>query len=115
MLKIDRSAFLALALGMNLGGCYSSPPPQQTMGNTTRSMPGPTSETAYAAPHNECVGWTPTGECSQWEAATAPQNECVGWTPTGECNKWDAAVAPQNECVGWTPTGECNKWEPRHE
>jgi hypothetical protein len=114
MLKIDRNAFLALALGMNLGACYTSPSPQPTMGNQTRPMPGPVSETAYAAPHNECVAWTPTGECNKWQAS-APHNECVGWTPTGECNKWDTAVAPQNECVAWTPTGECSKWEPRHE
>ncbi len=111
MLKIDRGAFLALALGMNLGACYSSsPPPQQPMGNgAARTMVGPTAETAYA-PHNECVGWTPAGECTDWQAA-APHDECTGWTPTGECNQW----APVNECVGWTPTGECNQWEPRHE
>jgi hypothetical protein len=84
MLKIDRKAFLALALGMSVGGCYTSNPPPAV---------GPATSPAPAA------------------APAAPQDECIGWTPTGECNKWE----PTQECVGWTPTGECNKWEPYHE
>ena len=102
MLKIDRQAFLALAMGMNLGACYVSsppPPPQQP-----RQMPGPANEMA------------PTGE-----GAMAPADECVAWTPTGECNRWEprneggGMMAPAQECIAWTPTGECNKWEPRKE
>jgi hypothetical protein len=100
MLKIDRQGFLALALGMQLGACYTSsttPPPSG--GGGQKMMP--TSE------------MSPTGE-----SAMAPAQECVGWTPTGECNKWEPrneAMAPAQECIGWTPTGECNKWEPRNE
>jgi hypothetical protein len=121
MLKIDRHAFLALALGMNLGACYTaSPPPSSSMGNQQRSMPGPTSEAGYG-PVQECVGWTPAGECNQWEPrqeAMAPVQECVGWTPAGECNQWapgGEAFAPVQECVAWTPANECSRWEPRSE
>lgn len=121
MLKIDRHGFLALALGMNLGACYTSAGMQSSSMGQQRSMPGPTGEEAYA-PAQECVGWTPTGECNQWqpvqEAAYAPAQECVGWTPTGECSRWEPrqeAFAPTQECVGWSPTGECSRWEPRRE
>ena len=102
MLKIDRQAFLALAMGMHLGACYTSPstPPP---GQPRQAMPGPSNE----------MGMSPTGE------GMAPADECVGWTPTGECNKWEprneGGYMPTQECVGWTPTGECNKWEPRNE
>ncbi len=102
MLKIDRQAFLALAMGMNLGACYvSSPPPQQPRQTT---MPGPANEMA------------PTVE----GGSMAPADECVNWTPTGECNRWEprnegGMMAPAQECIAWTPTGECNRWEPRKE
>ncbi len=98
-LKVDRQGFLALALGMQLGGCFVSTTPAPP--STPRNMPGPSNEMA------------PTGE------AMAPAQECTGWTPTGECNRWEprgeAVMAPAQECVGWTPTGECSKWEPRRE
>ena len=118
MFKIDRKAFLALALGMSAGGCYvSTPPPagyypQPAPSPQAAPTPGGEPASRAAAPQDECVGWTPTGECNQWEPmAAAPQDECVGWTPTGECNRWE----PTQECVGWTPTGECNQWEPYRE
>jgi hypothetical protein len=115
MLKIDRKAFLALALGMSVsGGCYvaATPPPQPGYYPRPAGPPPPSGD-PMAAPHEECIGWAPTGECTQWDqgGAAAPQDECVGWTPTGECNRW----APTQECVGWTPTGECNRWEPYRE
>jgi hypothetical protein len=114
MLKIDRKAFLALALSMSAGGCYSANPPPAAY---PRAAPAPApgeaeGQGAMAAPHEECVGWTPTGECNQWEdMPAAPQDECVGWNRAGECNRWD----PPRKCVSWTPTGECNDWEPSHE
>jgi hypothetical protein len=126
MLKIDRQGFLALALGMNLGACYTNPPPSNMgPGGGGYGQPmqtAPTSEASYA-PSQECVGWTPAGECSQWAPrheghGMAPVAECIGWTPAGECNQWDqggGGMAPANECIGWTPTGECNRWEPRRE
>ena len=99
MLKIDRQGFLALAMGMQLAGCYTSPSTPPPAGG--RKM----------MPTNEMA---PTGETGM-----APAQECVGWTPTGECNKWEprneGGMAPVQECVAWTPTGECNKWEPRNE
>ena len=95
MLKIDRKAFLALALGMSAGGCYVSTPPPA--GYYPQPAPSP-----QAAP-------TPAGAPAPRTAA--PQDECIGWTPTGECNRWE----PTQECVGWTPTGECNQWEPYRE
>ncbi len=114
MLKIDRKAFLALALGMSAGACYVSPSPPPAAyprQAPAQAQPG-ADQPPSAAPQDECVGWTPTGECNQWESmAAAPQDECIGWTPTGECNAW----APTQECVGWTPTGECNQWEPINE
>jgi len=72
MLKIDRHGFLALAMGMHLGACYTSsaPPPAnpqpQTMPGPSNEM-APTGEGAMMAPAQECVGWTPAGECNQWE------------------------------------------------
>jgi hypothetical protein len=111
MLKIDRKAFLALALGMSMGGCYTSSPPPAAYPQAGPAQP-PAYQSPRTAPHAECIGWTPAGECNEWESmAAAPQDECIGWTPTGECNAWE----PTQECVGWTPTGECNKWEPYHE
>jgi hypothetical protein len=112
MLKIDRKAFLALALGMSVGGCYvNTNPPPGPRPQMAPAQPQPP-QGPQVAPQQECVGWTPTGECNEWEAmAAAPQDECIGWTPTGECNQWQ----PTQECVGWTPTGECNRWEPYHE
>src|SRR6187402_3630909 len=113
MLKIDRKAFLALALGMSVGGCYTNPPPAaypQPQGQPMQAEPPYQGQSA--APQDECVGWTPTGECNQWESmAAAPQDECVGWNRAGECNRWE----PARECVGWTPTGECNQWQPYRE
>jgi hypothetical protein len=101
MLKVDRQAFLALALGMQLAGCYTSTTPMggQPMGQP-RQTPGPANEMAPSH-----------------EGHMAPAQECTGWTPTGECNKWEPRneMAPAQECTGWTPTGECNKWEPRKE
>ena len=50
MLKIDRTAFLALALGMNLAGCASSKPATGPASNTTttdKSM-APTQEGGMA-------------------------------------------------------------------
>lgn len=93
MLKIDRQAFLALALGMNLGGCYTSAQPAAIGRSTTAPQPA---VRRGMAPVQECVEWTPAGECSRWE----PQQE---------------AYAPTNECTGWTPAGECNQWEPHNE
>jgi hypothetical protein len=88
MLKIDRSAFLALALGMNLGACGGSATPAPAnpgSGPTTKATPGPTSESMAMAPHNECIGWDPKGECTKW----APTEECVAFDPKGECTKWE--------------------------
>jgi hypothetical protein len=66
MLKIDRQAFLALALGMNLGACYTQASGTAGVGPQPRVMPQPTAEAGYG-PAQECVGWTPSGECNQWE------------------------------------------------
>ena len=115
MLKIDRQAFMALALGMNLGACFSSSAPAgtspammekggQPAGDpTTQGGMTPTTE-AGMAPTRE-GGMAPTGEGGM----VAPREECVNWNPKGECTQ----VAPTQECVGWSPTGECTKWEPR--
>ena len=93
MLKIDRTAFLALALGMNLAGCYTkSTATTGTPGSNTgmtKKMPPPTHEGMAVGPHNECVEFSPTGECTRWE----PTEECVQFDPTGECTKWE----PQGE------------------
>jgi hypothetical protein len=111
-MKIDRQGFLALALGLNAVGCYVSSPPPTYMGPPGRppaaSAPAPAVEAA-SGPTQECVGWTPAGECNLWEPLQGyqPTQECVGWTPAGECNQWQ----PADECVGWTPAGECNRWE----
>jgi hypothetical protein len=89
MLKIDRKAFLALALGMNLGACGGKAAPASTTTTEQKGTMSPTGEGMAAAPHNECIEFTPTGECTKWE--------------------------PTQECVAFSPTGECQKWEPRHE
>ena len=93
MLKIDRNAFLALALGMSVGGCYvAAPPPQQPGYYPRASAPPPGGMDPMAAPQEECVGWTQAGECNEWAQpgdTAAPQDECVNWTPTGECNRWE--------------------------
>jgi hypothetical protein len=92
MLKIDRNAFLALALGMNLAACASAKPATGPASNNTTSdkAMAPTQEGGMAvAPHNECVAYSPTGECTKWE----PTQECVAWSPTNECTKWE----PRNE------------------
>lgn len=113
--RINREGFLALALGMNAVGCYvSSPQPSyftQPSPPAPPPPPAPADEAAYQ-PTQECVGWTPAGECNLWEPRQEyePTSECTGWTPTGECNAWQ----PADECVGWTPAGECNRWEPRY-
>ena len=118
MLKIDRQAFLALALGMNLGACYTQASGTAGYGTQPRVMPQPTAEAGYGGPAQECVGWTPSGECNQWEprneVGMSPTQECIQWDPSGECTDWDQ-IEPAQECVGWTPAGECNRWEPRRE
>lgn len=85
-MKIDRAVFLALALGANAcgGGASSAPATTPKDPVTTVSKTGPTTEAAVA-PHNECVGWDPKGECNKWE----PTKECVAWGPTNECSKWE--------------------------
>jgi hypothetical protein len=84
MLKIDRKAFLALALGMNLGACGGKQTPAPS-NNETKSMPGPTNESMAVAPHNECIDWDPKGECIKWQ----PTEECTAWDPKGECTKFE--------------------------
>lgn len=69
-------------------------------------------EAAIVAAGDGCTQWDATGECIGW-AAPAPTQECVGWTPAGECNAWQPVAevyAPVSECVGWDPSGECIQW-----
>jgi len=116
MLKIDRQAFLALALGMNLGACFTSSAPAQTGPEITnpddKGGGGPTAE--GTAPTTES-GMAPTregGMAPTREGGTvAPTQECMKWNPKGECTQ----VAPTQECVAWSPTNECTKWQPRRE
>ncbi|MEJ7602819.1 MAG: hypothetical protein WKG01_33335 [Kofleriaceae bacterium] len=107
MLKIDRQAFLALALGMNLGACFSSSAPAGTSPAMMEKGGQPSGDPTTQG------GMTPTTESgmapTREGAMVAPREECVSWNPKGECTQ----VAPQQECVGWSPTGECTKWEPR--
>ncbi len=113
MLTFDRQTFLALAFGLHAGACGSTTPAPTPIGNQTVET-APAQETSMA-PAQECIGWTPAGECNEWmpagEAAYAPATECMGYSPAGECNQWE----PVQECVGWTPTGECNAWQPANE
>lgn len=115
-MKIDRQAFLSLAMGMQLGGCYVTPATSGSAYPQQQRPMAPQPTTEAHAPTQECVAWTPAGECYQWAQATshAPVQECVGWAPSGECVQWDN-VGPTQECIGWTPTGECNRWEPYRE
>ncbi|MBX3161010.1 MAG: hypothetical protein KF773_33935 [Deltaproteobacteria bacterium] len=93
MLKIDRNAFLALALGMNLAACFSggkaggpaTTGPGVTDTHSGKRMPPPSGEAGMMAPHGECVEFDPSGECTRWE----PTQECVEFDPSGECTKWE--------------------------
>ena len=90
MLKIDRKAFLALALGLmgstGLGACAGKAAgPASNTTTTQKSEMAPTGEGMAAAPHEECIAWSPTNECTKWE----PTQECVAWSPTNECTKWE--------------------------
>jgi hypothetical protein len=107
-MPIDRKKFLMLALSMSFGatGCTQSTPPAVMPANTADDP------MSRAAPADECVDWSPTGECVQW-AGAAPADECVDWSPTGECTQWvpaDEGWGPTDECVDWSPTGECIDW-----
>lgn len=112
MLKIDRHAFLALALGMNLGACFTSSAPPPSDPTMQRGGPMENSPTAEGtAPTGEGGPTTETGMAPTGEGGIAPRDECIKWNPKGECTQ----VAPTQECIGWSPTGECTKWEPRRE
>ncbi len=89
-MKIDRQAFLALALGMN-AGCIIEQRGQTVQQPSSGNVAMPVQQQGYR-PAQE--GYAPSQEVA---------------SPTRE------TVAPAQECIGWTPTGECNRWQPTRE
>jgi len=102
-MTFDRKRFLALALGMSLGGCGGQgkgPEATRSTKSGTMTMPPASKDLGKAMDDPACNGYDPTNECVSWDDGTVmsgytPTNECVRWEPTGECDAW--AYSPLGE------------------
>ena len=137
-MQIDRKKFLLVAAGLSqsLGCVAQSPPvaagPHHNPYGPVQPAPAPVQPAPVATqpgprvpgtvtPRDECVAWSPRGECSQWESQVAePAGEawqpvaegavpCTEWSPQNECIAWGQALA-NDTCAQWDPTGECIRW-----